>query len=197
MNNTNAISFPENSFTDIFVRENGLDKKGFSKWFFYAGMEYGARNTWWGEKRARTRPHEGMDLRFYRRVDGKIFSIDDKAKIPAMYDGIIVKIMEDFLGKTIIMEHSFPDIGQGIFLTLYGHTAPAINLEIGQRVKEGDIIATLSLSKRLKAPAPHLHLTLVWRPTPVPYDILDWTNIGNSDIVHLVDPLQVICALKQ
>jgi len=160
-------------------------------------MEHGARNTWWGEKRTRTRPHEGIDLRFYHGVDGKIFSIDDKTKIPAMYDGIIAKIMADFLGKTIIMEHSFPDVGQGIFLTLCGHTTPAINFEIGQSVKEGDTLATLSLSKRLKAPPPHLHLTLAWSPTPVRYDILDWTNIGNPDIVRLVDPMLALDASKQ
>ncbi len=194
MNNTDITSFPGSSFTDIFVRENGLDKKGFTKWFFYSGMEYGGQNNWWGEKRTRTRPHEGIDLRFYRDFTDNIFFIDDKAKIPAMYDGIVVKIMNDYLGKTIIIVHSFPDSDKGISLTLYGHTSPVNNLEIGQSVKAGDIMATLAPSKGLTAPAAHLHLSLAWSPTPVPYDILDWTNIGNPAIVHLIDPLLVIDA---
>ena len=42
-----------------------------------------------------------------------------------MYDGIVVKIIDDFIGKTIIMKHSFPEIGEGTFLTLYGHTMPS------------------------------------------------------------------------
>ena len=65
-------------------------------------------------------------------------------------------------------------------------------LETGQSVKTGEIIATLAIPRGSKALLPHLHLTLAWSPEPIPYDMLDWTTIGNSDIVRLVDPLQVI-----
>ena len=150
------------------------------------------RMTWWGDKGKRARPHEGIDLCFYRGVADNIFHIDERAKIPAMYDGVVVKIIDDFIGKTIIMKHSFPDIGEGTFLTLYGHTNPKESLETGQNVKMGEIIATLATPRGSKALLPHLHLTLAWSPEPIPYDMLDWTTIGNSDIVRLVDPLQVI-----
>ena len=50
MDNTDTISFPKSPFTDVFVRENSLDKQGFSAWFFYPGMEFGAQDTWWGAK---------------------------------------------------------------------------------------------------------------------------------------------------
>ena len=109
-----------------------------------------------------------------------------------MYDGIVVKIMDDFLGKTIIIEHSFPDIGKETFLTIYGHINPKKSLEVGQSVKVGDIIATLAATGGPKATMPHLHLTLAWNPEPVPYDTLDWTTIGNTGVVCLIDPLRVI-----
>jgi murein DD-endopeptidase MepM/ murein hydrolase activator NlpD len=114
------------------------------------------------------------------------------AKIPAMYDGVVVKIIDDFIGETIIMKHSFPEISKGIFLTLYGHTNPKKSLAAGQIVKAGEIIAALAAPRGSKDLLPHLHLTLAWSPEAIPPDMLNWTTIGNSDIARLVDPLQVI-----
>jgi murein DD-endopeptidase MepM/ murein hydrolase activator NlpD len=192
MDNTGIISFPKSPFTDVLVKKNNLDKRGFATWFFYPGMEFGAQDTWWGDRGKRARPHEGIDLCFYRGTADSIFHIDEKTKIPAMYDSIVVKIIDDFIGKTIIMKHSFPEIGKGTFLTLYGHTNPTKSLAAGQSVKAGEIIATLATPRGSKGLVPHLHLTLARIPEAIPPDMLDWTTIGNSDIVRLVDPLQVI-----
>jgi murein DD-endopeptidase MepM/ murein hydrolase activator NlpD len=192
MDNTGTISFPKSSFTEVLIRENILDKQGFSAWFFYPGMGFGAQDAWWGAKSKRTRPHEGIDLCFYRGTADNIFHIDERTKIPAMYDGIVVKIIDDFIGKTIIMKHLFPEIGEGTFLTLYGHTNPKKGLAAGQIVNAGEIIATVATPCRSKGLIPHLHLTLAWSPDPIPPDTLDWTTIGNSDLVRLIDPLHVI-----
>jgi len=185
-------SFPNSCFSDIFSKANGLNKYGFTTWVLHAGMEFRAENTWWGEKKKRARPHEGIDLRFYRSINERVFAIDSGAKIPVMYDGVTVKIVNDFLGKTIIIEHRFPDTDEGIYLTFYGHTKPTEGLGIGQVVKEGDIIATLAPSKGGKSPPPHLHLSLAWSRKPVPYDTLDWITINNPDVVRLIDPQTVI-----
>jgi murein DD-endopeptidase MepM/ murein hydrolase activator NlpD len=197
MDNTNTVSFPKSAFTNVLVRENNLDRQGFVAWFLYPGMECGAHETWWGAKVERTRPHEGVDLCFYRGVADNIFHIDNRTKIPAMYDGTVVKIIGDFIGKTIIMKPSFPDIGKGTFLTIYGHTDPVEGLEAGQSVKAGEIITTLAAPPESKALLPHLHLTLAWTPEPIPYSMLDWTTIGNPDVVRLIDPLRVIDARKE
>jgi hypothetical protein len=192
MDNIDTISFPKSSLIDVLVRENDLDKRGFTAWFFYPGMEFGAKETWWGGRKKRARPHEGADLCFYQGVAGSIFHIDERTKIPAMYDGDVVKIIDDFIGKTIIMKHSFPGIGERTFLTLYGHTNPIKSLEVGRDVRTGEVIATLATPRGPKDLLPHLHLTLAWSPNPIPLDVLDWMSIGNSDIVRLVDPLHVI-----
>lgn len=192
MDNIGTISFPKSPFTNVLVKENKLDRRGFEAWLLYPGMEFGAWETWWGDKGPRIRPHEGIDLCFYRGVADNVFHIDERAKIPAMYDGIVVKIIDDFIGKTIIMRHSFPEIGEGTFLTMYGHTNPGESLETDRSVKMGEIIATLAVPRGANAPLPHLHLTLVWSPEPIPYNMLDWTTIGNSEVVRLVDPLHVI-----
>jgi murein DD-endopeptidase MepM/ murein hydrolase activator NlpD len=144
MDNTDTISFPKSPFTDVFVRENNLDRRGFTAWFFYPGMEFGAQGVWWGNRGIRTRPHEGIDFCFYRGASDSILHIDDRAKIPAMYDGIVARIIGDFLGKTIILKHTFPDVSTGTFLTIYGHTNPGEGLEAGQSVKADEVIATLA-----------------------------------------------------
>ena len=192
MDNTDTISFPKSPFTNVFVRENNLDRRGFVAWFLYPGMEFGAQETWWGGRGRRAKPHEGIDLCFYRGAANNVFHVDKRAKIPAMYDGIIVKVIGDFIGETIIMKHSFPDIGEGTFLTLYGHTSPGESIDIGRSVRAGEIIATLATPRGSKTLQPHLHLTLAWSTKPVSLDNLDWTNISNPDIVQLVDPLEAI-----
>jgi hypothetical protein len=197
MDNKDTISFPKSPFTDILVRENSLDKQGFAAWFLYPGMEFGAQETWWGDRGKRARPHEGIDLCFYRGVADRILRIDEMATIPAVYDGVVVKVIDDFIGKTIIMKHSFTEIGEGAFLTLYGHTNPGESIEIGRSVKAGEIIAILTTPRGPKAPLPHLHLTLAWSPESIPYDMLDWTTIGNPDIVRLTDPWPVIDVLER
>jgi murein DD-endopeptidase MepM/ murein hydrolase activator NlpD len=197
MNSTNTIYFPKSSFTEVFVRENSLDKQGFSTWFFYPGMEFGAQETWWGDRGKRARPHEGVDLLFYRGTNDNVFSFGAGARIPVMYDGVVVKVIEDFLGKTVIIEHRFPTTGEDVFLTLYGHTSPVDEIVTGQDVKAGEIIATLALSWRAKAPIPHLHLSLAWGRKSIPYDILDWTTICYPDTVSLIDPRPVIAPFQK
>ena len=63
-------------------------------------------------------------------------------------------------------------------------------------MKAGEIIATLATPRGSKDLLPHLHLTLAWSLEPIPYNMLDWTTIGNSDVVRLIDPLRVIGILE-
>ena len=189
-----SIPYLATSFTEALVRENGLDVRGFSTWFFYPGMEFGARETWWGDRKKRTRPHEGIDLCFYRGAEDVIFSLECGVRIPVLYDGTVVNIIDDFIGKTIIMQHSFPYAEEGMFLTLYGHTRPAEGLDTGESVKAGDVVATLAAAAGPRGPLAHLHLTLAWTSELIPCDVLNWAMIGDPDIFHLADPLKVIGA---
>jgi len=192
MGSVEMPSFPNSNFSDSFSKANGLNRYGFMEWVFYPGMEFGARNTWWRGHAKRATPHEGIDLRFYQGINKNVFTIDNGAKIPAMYHGVVVKIIDDFIGRTIIIENRFPDIDEGIYFTFYGHTNPVEGLGTGQIVKASEIIAIVAHSKGEASPPPHLHLSLAWSYKPVPYDILDWTTINNPNIVRLVDPRTII-----
>src|SRR3989339_1498275 len=92
-------------FTESLVRENALDECGFKGWVFYPGMLFNAKDKWWGDQGKRDKPHEGLDLCLYRDQQDRVFRLDEKTKIPALYDGLVVRIFDDFIGKSVMMEH--------------------------------------------------------------------------------------------
>jgi hypothetical protein len=180
-------------FTEFLIRANALDKDGFEQWIFRPGMLFNGLNKWWGDQEKRDKPHEGLDLCLYRVQRGRILRLDEKTKIPVIYDGVVVRIVNDFLGRSVIIEHSTSDSDNSRFCTIYGHTNPSDDLHIGRIVKRGDIIATLADASKSKANIfSHLHISLGWASKVDSYDKLDWETIGALNTLKLLDPLDVI-----
>ncbi len=187
------MSIPKADFTEAFIRVNGLVKGGFAAWVFHADMLFGAKKYWWGAKKQRPGPHEGIDLCLFRDGNGKIICIDERTNVPSAYDGTVVKILDDFLGKSILIEHVFRGDGRSVFLTIYGHTVPSEGLSVGESVNEGQVIATVASRKGVKPHVPpHLHLTIGRSTRPILYEGLDWTTISAPERLQLVDPLNMI-----
>ena len=102
---------------------------------------YGSQRILNGKPR---RPHYGVD-----------FHAPEGTPVKAMMDGEITLAKRDmyFTGGTIIFDH-----GHGIS-TLYMHMKD-INVKVGQKVKQGDIVGTLGKTGR--ATGPHLDIRLNW-----------------------------------
>ncbi len=96
-------------FTKTLIQKNRLDKRGFSDWVFLPGMLFKSPDKWWGDRGKREKPHEGLDLCLFRDNQDKIVRLDGKIMIPAIYDSIVVRIIKDFIGKSIFLENSIPD----------------------------------------------------------------------------------------
>jgi len=110
-----------------------------------------------------------------------------------MSDGVVVGIIHDFLGKSIIVEHPVPDEDNERSYTIYGHTRPQNGICAGTAVSRGDIIATVALPGRSAFPmAPHLHISIAWAPTPFSCDHFNWDAIAASEMLTLLDPLRLI-----
>jgi len=183
-------------FTQSIVRVNALDESGFKEWFFRPGMLFNSLDKWWGDHGKRDKPHEGLDICLYKDRQDRILCLDGKTKIPAMVDGVVVRIFNDFLGKSMIVKHDLPTKDSIRFCTIYGHTNPLGGLHVGSIVKKGDIIATLVESIESKHNIlPHLHLSLGWTSKYISYDQLDWKTIGSRNTLTLLDPLHVMGAL--
>jgi murein DD-endopeptidase MepM/ murein hydrolase activator NlpD len=156
-------------------------------------MLFHAVEKWWGDRGKRDWPHEGLDLCLYRDGQGRVRRLGEGLRIPALYGGTVVGFCKDFMGETVMIEHSLAQQGQ--FYTMYGHTRPESELQVGQVVREGEVIARLADATRSKTNAlPHLHISLGWAACrtgcAIAYDKLDWETI--PDTLTLLDPLQVL-----
>lgn len=177
-------------YTELLIRDSAAEEDGFKEWIFCPGMLFNALGKWWGSGGKRSRPHEGLDLCLYKNRQDRIVRLEEGTAVPAMFDGVVVKIVDDFLGKSIIIDHS--SMGQR-FCSIYGHTIPHRHIEAGSRVNEGDIIAVIAGTGRSKTGLiPHLHITVGLVSGETSYERMDWETIGSQDMLTLLDPLGVI-----
>jgi len=108
-----------------------------------------------------------------------------------MYDGIVVGIVDDFLGKTIIMEHRFPQAPALALVTVYGHTKPALALRPGRAFRAGEVMASIaSQGASNKAIDPHLHVSLGQPSGAVALGSLNWQNMLRGLVMF--DPFEVV-----
>jgi murein DD-endopeptidase MepM/ murein hydrolase activator NlpD len=180
-------------FTERLMAENGLDEGVFHEWVFCPGMLFNAERAWWGRRGKRHRPHEGLDFCLYRDRLGRMHRLHEGTRIPVIYDGVVAAGFEDFVGKSIIVDHGLTDGAGGRFCTIYGHTRPNRGLRSGKRVTEGDIIGTLAPAGTGKTGVPaHLHVSMGWISEAVSYEALDWNTLGAPTAATLLDPLDFI-----
>jgi murein DD-endopeptidase MepM/ murein hydrolase activator NlpD len=127
-----SLNTPYKFFKNKFI--NPLDK------YVITGV-YGSQRILNGKAR---RPHYGID-----------FHAAEGTPVKAMMDGKVTLAEADmyFTGGTIIFDH-----GHGVS-TLFMHMKD-INVKVGQKVKQGEIIGTLGKSGR--ATGPHLDIRLNW-----------------------------------
>ena len=152
-------------------------------------MQFVSTRQWWGDRGQREQPHEGIDLCLFQDREGELLRLNEQARLPAMYGGTVVRLCDDFLGRSVMIERDLP--GQGKLYAMYGHTVPRPDLEVGQAVCEGEVIAYLApLPPHKTGILPHLHISLGWAPGVVAYDKLDWETI--PDVLALLDPAQVL-----
>lgn len=181
------------SFTTYLIRENGLEAFGFEEWFFYPGMLFKDTKKWWGDRGDRKRPHEGLDLCFYRDRHGSILPLGEKTKIPVLYDGIVVKVMDDFIGRSVVVEHPGYRKGLRRLVTLYGHTIPLPTLQPDRIVRAGEPLAILAPTDKSKNELPpHLHLSIAWVGPEISFDQLHWKAMETLQDLTWIDPLPLI-----
>ncbi len=188
-----SVSPRESRFTRMLIEANALDQSGFEQWIFCNGMLFNSPYKWWGDHGRRDYPHEGIDLCLYRDRLRRIRRIDEKTRIPVMHAGVIKAIFKDYLGQAIVIEHQDCDGLTGGFISFYAHTKPLASIEVGMRVKEGDIIASLGDTSNSKAKIiPHLHFSLGRPSGSFSYDGFVWNTIRSPEMFILVDPLAIM-----
>ncbi len=181
------------SFFADLLAGNQPQMAGFRNWLFKPGMEFGARETWWGARKPRPAPHEGIDLYCFADAAGRIRQLDAATRIPATFAGTIARISRDFLGQSIFLRHEIFAADGRQLITAYGHTRPLAELALGQTVAAGEIIGAIAAGpdKNPKIPG-HLHITLAWVSASLPSAGLSWKNLGAGRNITLIDPLTIL-----
>ena len=131
----------------------------------------------------------------YRDREERIRSLDEDTKIPVMYDGVVARVLEDFLGMSVIVDHPIHGMDNFTFCTIYGHIVLKKDLKPGKTINGGEIIGGLADTGRSKTNIlPHLHLTIGKASKKICYDDLSWRSIGSGRDLKLLDPLTVLDA---
>ena len=143
MNNNlvNAEVLPANSFFDGLIALNSLADRGFAQWAFYPAMLFGAKQKWWSPGN-RGIAHEGIDLCLFLDTNGTLCCLDSGAQIPAVYDGRVESVIDDFLGKTLFLRHDIRRSDGALLHSVYGHVTPCC--AAGAQVKQGAALAAVS-----------------------------------------------------
>eukprot|EP00931_Biecheleriopsis_adriatica_P077348 TRINITY_DN50935_c0_g1_i1.p1 TRINITY_DN50935_c0_g1~~TRINITY_DN50935_c0_g1_i1.p1 ORF type:complete len:221 (-),score=43.16 TRINITY_DN50935_c0_g1_i1:71-703(-) len=170
------------------------------------GAEFGAGHYWWGKRKERPAPHEGVD---FSHVGIPPRPLPAGFPLPAVADGEIVAIFDDFLAKTVIVRHeeAISDAPGGAMqgwpvCSLLAHVKLAASTAVGGKAEaEGHALANVAAS-RTSAP-PHVHLSLLAAPTDFPWATLaGWPDLlarsASQQVAFLAPPLpDDICVTTQ
>ncbi|MFC1901050.1 hypothetical protein ACFLYN_05605 [Chloroflexota bacterium] len=180
-------------FQERLIAYNGLDEKGFKEWVFSPAMLFSSHSKWWGDSGKRDKPHEGLDLCFYRNNEGDILYLDETTKVPVIFKGRIEKIVNDFLGISAFVSHNdFMSDGNRLY-TIYGHINPVDQVRQGKTLNEGDIIGTIADAwEKGGSIHSHLHISAAWIPDTIHTHELGWQIIGDTTGIVLLNPLSII-----
>jgi len=187
------MNLPKTRFTEMLIKENGLDPDDFQSWAFWPGMLFNSPDKWWGDHGRRDFPHEGIDFCLYMDRSGKLLRFGAQTRIPVMHDGLVRALFADYLGLAVIIEHEHPQNRNEKLISVYAHTKPKKEIQPGAVVKEGDIIATIAETHRSKAKIlPHLHYSIGRPSTDLVYEPFVWNIMRDPARVALLEPINLV-----
>jgi len=182
------MNHPGHSIFFAILAKEAAKKTDFARWAFTPGMLFGAGMTWWNNG-LRQSPHEGLDLGLFLDRAGKRHMLSPETMIPAAYAGSVIKIIPDFMGHTIIMEHKTQTEARWRLCSLYGHTVPTV--QTGEKLPAGAALGCMAPGKAA-GPPPHIHLTLAWLSPILPAAELSWKMMRNPSLLELIDPMSIL-----
>jgi len=188
------ISHAPSGFNGRLISWNGLLEAGFAAWEFLPGMRFLERAAWWRGGSDRGGVHEGLDICWYRTGDGRRLSLGAGARIPVIYEGEVVSVVEDFLGSTVFVAHACRDAWGRRLHTIYGHLAPAAGLAPGSPLVDGAAVGVIAETSGRNVPVPpHVHISLALvAGGQLSGTRLDWASLRDPTRATLLDPMSIM-----
>ncbi|MFW6082030.1 MAG: hypothetical protein ACOC7W_08955 [Desulfosalsimonas sp.] len=179
------------SFSERLVFANSLEQRaGFRQFLFFPGMLFAGRQKWWADGGLRAGFHEGLDLCFFEGQGGRNFRLDETARVPAAFDGCVAAVIDDFLGRTVIAEHTLPHRPGKIFI-LYAHIRPDENVCQGKPLAAGQTFGVIAPPAQNGVLPPHLHLSAMPQEKIPSLEALQWPLLNSLEPGSFLDPLDV------
>jgi len=179
------LSLPPAPIVSNFLQwmERLKNESGLERWVFRPGMLFGDRIEWWGDRNRRRSEHEGIDFVEGSNAGRVIQGIPDQTPVCAMADGVVVAVLDDFLGKTVVMRHTAIANESGdAFHAFFSHIRPGADLS--GPIAKGRIIGKVCGAGNSRVPA-HLHLTGAWIPQSIQPTAITLDNIhpANTSVI--------------
>jgi hypothetical protein len=135
---------------------------GFESWIFRPGMLFGDQMEWWGECSRRRTVHEGIDFaEGWHPTEGRR-AVLEGTPVHSIANGEVIAIMDDFIGKTVVLRHSAIKQANGdVFHAFLSHLQPEIT-GLGP-IAKGQTLGRVGMPASVRV-SPHLHLTGAWIP---------------------------------
>lgn len=185
MNHPRQSSFPANLIT-----LNQWQNCKFHTWLLKPGMGFTEPHKWWGDKEARPTRHEGLDLTGFRDNSGGERQLTEGTIVPPLYEGQVVNIIDDFLGRTVIINHRLNNPAGQTLHGFYAHLNPTDKLAPGATVQETEALGAIAAGNHICPP--HLHISMVWISRDFPIEQLKWAGFIEQEEFHPCDPLSFI-----
>ncbi len=178
----------ESNYSHYLVSQNHLYGQGFCDWIFAKGTLFGEKEQWWDILGERPTSHEGVDICAFNDSGGQQIMLDDSFAVPVMFDGKVIDMFDDFLGKTLIVEHDYMAEGYQLH-SMYGHVLPGKHMLVGKKVEACEVIAKLA-PKNHPQITPHLHLSVLMVEKSYAEPVR-WQSIQSNGL-KLCNPLDYI-----
>lgn len=185
------LKIPTSDFETMLIALNQDRLSNLSSWVFDRGMLFQGIEKWWKKGEIRPRPHEGLDICFFKDENGNLQSLNENTIIPAPYDGTVVCIKEDFIGTSLFV---VTDIrSDRPLLWALGHMRVGSGISEGMRLKKSMPLGTLSpVLKRGFGLRSHLHISVGFLKTWEILKTIDWPKLSESTHIELLDPLPLL-----
>jgi len=166
---------------------------GMESWTFRPGMVFGDRIEWWGDRNRRLSEHEGIDFAEGLCSKAQVRKIPEGTPVRALDNGEIISILDDFLGKTILVRHpSTVNKDGSVLYTQYSHILP--DVAAGSTIQKEQVVGRVGRLTESTAPV-HFHLAAAWIPLSIQPDALTldllhpaFTPVTLIDLNKLIAP---------
>ena len=177
------------NYLTSLAQANDLGRGSPVKWYFHNGMLFLSQDKWWGDFKHRSSIHEGIDITFFKTETGDLQHFDTFIKIPAIDDGVLINICNDFLGQTIVVEHKKDSASNQRIIITYAHLIPEKSLKKGDFIPKGSIIAQVCDTIKNPQLPPHLHFSCFEVSCNIPSKNLNWNLFSKQTDIHMIHPI--------